>query len=258
MAEKINFKFRPLEMGLGLLLIFVWLGTYIYHFQLIPAFAYFFLLFISFRHKAFANFKEPAIFLGASFLAIQLFRFVPSLGNWPAGMFIIAAVSIFALRMFSNIDLSSRWSLKFSRNEWLSFLGIVLPSVIVLSFYYRAFPEVAKSLPMPDLPSWSIPLVIIGAAVVNGLAEELVYRFTFQQALLKSNGVVWSILMQALAFGFLHYQNGFPQGGVGVFLTTLFGVLIGVQYYRTRSASLAWMTHSVTDAVMFAIIIYQK
>jgi membrane protease YdiL (CAAX protease family) len=98
-------------------------------------------------------------------------------------------------------------------------------------------------------------LAICGAALINGLGEELVYRFILQRAFIKSNSPAWAILMQAIAFGFLHYRNGFPQGWTGMLLTTLFGAAIGIQFFITRSITLAWVTHAIMDAIMFGIIV---
>jgi membrane protease YdiL (CAAX protease family) len=252
-----NLKLSIEDTALALVFVACWIGSYVFRLALAPAILYPLLLATSFYVEPLKRMRQPAIFLCAAWITVKLVGVVPVLAGWPAAILLIAAATVFALKKTASVDLSARWNFRFSKMEILSIFGIAIPSFIVLVFYYRAFPEVAKSWPLPEMPPWSLPVVIVGAAGINGLAEELVYRFAFQRALLADNGVAFSILVQALAFGFLHFQNGFPRGWIGVALTTLFGVLMGVQYYRTRSIALAWVTHSLTDALMFAVIVYQ-
>jgi hypothetical protein len=216
------------------------------------------LLLVTVFVQAVSSLKFQALALFLAYSILYLLIPVPYLNSWPFDMFIIVGVSWFVLGRFGNIDFSANWSIKFTKIEWLSFLFISIPSVIFLTVYFKYFPEIAKKFPLPEVPIWSLPLLVFSVALVNGLREELVYRLIFQRTFLGAMAPVWAILLQSLAFGFLHFRNGFPQGWIGVGLTTLFGILMGIQFHLTRKMSLAWLTHAFVDAAMFTIIILNR
>jgi membrane protease YdiL (CAAX protease family) len=246
------------EVLVGLLLISCWVYSYVLGKIFVPAIFYVGLYIGSILIPSMKKMREVALVLGVAFVTVRIIRFIPIFGDWPVAMFTIAGACFFTLRKVTTIDFAARWNFRFSRREVASTVGIVLPSLFVLIWYYRTFPEVAKTWPMPPMPSWIVPLAICGAAAINGLGEELVYRFILQRSFIRSNSPIWAILMQALAFGFLHFRNGFPQGWTGLALATLFGAAIGVQFFITRSIALAWLTHAVTDAIMFGIIVLNR
>jgi membrane protease YdiL (CAAX protease family) len=66
---------------------------------------------------------------------------------------------------------------------------------------------------------------------------------------------VAALLVSSFAFGALHFAHGFPQGYLGVFLTTLFGLVVGLQLLITRNFVTVWLTHALADAIMFSLII---
>jgi membrane protease YdiL (CAAX protease family) len=254
-SESSIFRIDFLEIAIGILLICCWVCSYVLGYLVAPAAFYLALLMISYFVPRASQMKETAIALGVAFVMMRIIHFIPVLGDWPAAMFVIAGGCFAVLRKTTNVDFSCSWSFRFSKFEIASIAVIVVPSLLILLWYYRTFPEVAKSWPLPEMPGWAVPLAICGAALINGLGEELVYRFILQRAFIKSNSPAWAILMQAIAFGFLHYRNGFPQGWTGMLLTTLFGAAIGIQFFITRSITLAWVTHAIMDAIMFGIIV---
>ena len=151
-----------------------------------------------------------------------------------------------------------KWSFAFSKLEVISILVINIPAIAILIWYYNTHPEVSKMFPSVDFPIWSIPLLILGVAAVNGFREEIFYR-GFVQPNSSLQSPAWFVVgLQAVLFGFLHFSNAFPQGWLGVFLTAIWGAAIAVQYQMFKSISLAWVTHAVADAIMFSIIIYTR
>lgn len=52
----------------------------------------------------------------------------------------------------------------------------------------------------------------------------VVYRFALQQGLARMLRAPVAIVLQSVAFGFLHYRGGIPFGALGVTLTTMFGL----------------------------------
>lgn len=188
-------------------------------------------------------------------VVLGVLRPIPYLNVWPLDLYLIAGVCFLFLRKRQNVDLSVRWSFRFSKAEWFSSIVITVLSVAVLTIYFHNNMDIAKTFPLPNLPAWSLPLLIVGLAIINALREELVYRLILQRTFQAYFTMFWSVMIQALAFGLLHFESGFPRGGIGVALTFLFGVLTGVQFLWSRSLALVWITHALTDACMFAILV---
>ena len=178
--------------------------------------------------------------------------------QWPLDFFLTALFGFAVLRFgFKKPSEKLKWSFKFTRNEGISIAVINIPTLAVLVWYYFSHPEVSKMFPIPNLPLWSIPLVILGVAAINGLREEIFYR-GFLQPASKNNPAWFMIALQAVLFGFLHFANAFPQGWLGVFLTALWGAALAIQYRLFKSIALSWVTHAMADALMFTIIIATK
>ncbi|MGZ3691015.1 MAG: CPBP family intramembrane glutamic endopeptidase [Pseudobdellovibrio sp.] len=201
----------------------------------------------------------PLLVVSTAKLTTALIYPFPFISAWPINLYIVGFVSYLVLKKIGPVDFSSRWSLKFSKQEWLSAAVIFVLSVTCLSVYFFNFRDVAQKFSLPAaVPPWAVPLTVILMAFINGIREEFVYRIVFQKTFLKSLSLSWSVILQALAFGLLHFEKGFPQGWIGVGLTFCFGLLMGAQYYWSRSAALAWLTHSVVDAAMFGIILLNQ
>ncbi|MNK99640.1 CAAX amino terminal protease self- immunity [compost metagenome] len=178
---------------------------------------------------------------------------------WPLDFCLVAIFGfVFSRYVMRRPVEKLKWSFAFSKREVISVLVINVPAIAVLILYYNSHPEVAEMFPAVDFPVWSVPLVILGAAAVNGFREEIFYR-GFVQPNSSLQSPVWFIVgLQAVLFGFLHYSNAFPQGWLGVFLTATWGAAIAIQYQMFKSISLAWLTHAVADAIMFSIILYTR
>lgn len=199
--------------------------------------------------------------LSLFFISFQIVRSPwPFLGfiPWPLDLYLASFLIYFALRFFKMLPEKINWELKLTRGMMFSLILIVVPSLVCLVGYFYYHPEVAKQFPYLDVPAWTMPLIILLIALVNGFREEIYFRFLLQNSL---NGVFsypTGIIISAILFGFIHFQAGFPQGYLGVFLTSLFGLLVGLQYFFYKSAILTGLTHAVTDAVMFSIILLSR
>ena len=177
--------------------------------------------------------------------------------QWPVEFFLTTLFGFFVARYVLKMPGQPlKWSFRFSKVEILSIFVINVPAIAILFWYFNAHPEVAKMWPLPSLPLWSIPLVVLGVAALNGLREEIFFRGLIQTKTGASAPVWFVVCLQAVLFGFLHFEGAFPRGWMGVLLTGVWGAAIAIQYRMFRSISLAWMTHSVADAIMFSIIIY--
>jgi len=97
---------------------------------------------------------------------------------------------------------------------------------------------------------------IINDGIVNAMAEEFIFRGVIQFELMKYFDPYTAILIQALSFGFCHYNGGYPDGLVGSLLTFVFGYITGVLYYVNGGLILPVFVHAIADMVInyFTII----
>jgi membrane protease YdiL (CAAX protease family) len=197
------------------------------------------------------------LILGLTHLALPFVYLIPY-AKWPFDFIFLAVLGFLVCQFLFKKNLSLKWSLKFSKPEVLSIAIINVPAVFVLAIYFHYNKALALSFPLPSVPIWSLPLVVITGALINGFREELYYRGLLQSLSQESLRPWAVVLLQAFFFGILHFQNAFPQGWIGVGLTSLWGGLIAIQYQVFRSMALAWVTHAVADAVMFSIIILNR
>lgn len=179
--------------------------------------------------------------------------------HWPFDFYLAAFIGFLMFRFLFRKPVNKlNWSFRFNKLQILSILIINVPAVFILFWYYQTHPEVADMWPSFDAPSWSIPFIILLIATINGLREEIFYRGLIQTKTSSEAPTWYSISLQAVMFGLLHFANAFPQGWMGVMLTAIWGGAISIQYRYFRSIALAWVTHAVADAIMFAIIIYTR
>lgn len=196
-------------------------------------------------------------FAAVFFLSINL----PYVGRlfWPVDLFIASTIFWFLVRKIGLLpDTKIDWKIPNNKFAILSVPAIVIPSLVCLLIYYRFYPEVANQWPLPEMPVWAIPLAVLTIALVNGLREEFYYRFLLQSTLVNKWSKFYGLLCTSVLFGYMHFSAGFPQGYWGVLLTSLFGFIIGLQYIYFESRVLTWATHSITDAVMFAVILMSR
>lgn len=235
------------------------------------AFAYFFwilknpalaaLIFIGFTLLTFIirsmrNGASLLLAVGLTHFILWSLNYIPYL-KWPVDFYLVTLIGFAFLKyvLKQNPEKRLNWSFHFTKLQWGSIAIINLPSIAILFWYYSNHKSLAQQWPIPQLPLWSIPVVILLIAAINGLREEIFYR-GFLQKISEETFPSWFVVaFQAIFFGSLHFMNAFPQGWLGVCLTAIWGAAIAVQYHIFRSIALAWLTHSIADAVMFGIIL---
>jgi membrane protease YdiL (CAAX protease family) len=198
-------------------------------------------------------FFSSQVFLLAGTVSVLL-NFLPYLSSWPFELFLVGLACWFVFKR-KGVDFSGSWSLRWNKNQIYSGFAIVVASFGPLQVFFATHPEEAARFPFPTMPPSYVPWAIVAIGLVNGLREEFLYRFVMQKAFARDLTPFLAILLQALAFGCLHYQAGFPSGPIGVGLTVMFGLLLGFQFYFWNNFSLTWLTHAVTDIVMFVVIL---
>lgn len=223
-----------------------------------PSVAYFFLMAGLCSVLPLRKYRLPFFVFGVLWAFAFISGRIPYAGGWPLGMYATGAFGWLVLMPFDNHRYRGYWTWSWSRTEWVSFFGILVPTVLILLIYYHFHSEIARAFPMPRMPGWVIPIAVTLIALINGLGEEFAYRFVLQKYLMRDCRAQVAIVAQALAFGLLHYKGGFPAGYVGVVLTFFFGIAMGIQYHLHRSITLNWATHSAADLIMFTIILMTR
>jgi CAAX protease family protein len=128
----------------------------------------------------------------------------------------------------------------------------------LLAWYRVATPDLAD-LVRTFVPDWPLGLLVPGAlllSLINAALEEAAYRGVVLEALDTILGPSFlSIVLQAAAFGALHFYGGFPRGAVGVGLAFIYGLAIGALRRKTNGLIVPWIAHVFTDLVVFSIVL---
>lgn len=104
-----------------------------------------------------------------------------------------------------------------------------------------------------SLPWWLLVLIALPLfAVLNALAEELVFRGLLQQALDEALGdrPLVVLPLQAAAFAALHFAAGFPNGVVGYGMVFVWGMVLGFLRRRTGGLLSPYLVHVAADLVI--------
>ncbi len=95
-------------------------------------------------------------------------------------------------------------------------------------------------------------------ALANATCEELLYRVILQSEARRLAGPALAICFQALLFGTTHYVTGFPNGWVGVWLTLVFGLAMGLLTRWARSVWPAVLVHALCDGLIITLVVLER
>lgn len=128
-------------------------------------------------------------------------------------------------------------------------LIIIFGAVTALFLVLNLRPEV-KLLPkvIALLP------VILTFSVINAFSEEYVFRSVLLARLVPTVGAEQALWMTSVRFGLGHWF-GNPPGPIGVFGSTILGLMLGKSMLETSGMFWAWGVHAVLDVVLFTLLI---
>jgi membrane protease YdiL (CAAX protease family) len=93
-------------------------------------------------------------------------------------------------------------------------------------------------------------------ALTNAFVEEAVFRGVVQEALQRTFGPSWVVLvLQATVFAAAHYAAGFPNGQAGYALVLVYGGMLGYLRLRTQGLLAPWLAHVVSDLVIGYVLV---
>jgi membrane protease YdiL (CAAX protease family) len=171
------------------------------------------------------------------------------------------AIYAFVIRRVRWLRGAATWFRRGSLDWNVVALGagiVAISAVALLSWYGVVRPDVAD-LVRTFVPNWSLWLLVPGAlllSLINAATEEAVYRGVVLEALDTALGPgPVAVLLQAVAFGALHFRGGFPRGTLGVGLAFVFGLALGALRRKTDGLLAPWIVHVLTDLVIFSIVL---
>jgi len=133
------------------------------------------------------------------------------------------------------------------------FCALVSTLALVTWFYFLNGNPYAEM--MPNVPIFLLIALGLGFALINAFLEEGLFRSIFFSLFSKELGIAAAIVLQAVWFGFLHYQSAFPSGTIGIVLTFLFGSLLGYLVHRTRGILIPILIYIFADFSLFILIV---
>ena len=136
-------------------------------------------------------------------------------------------------------------------------LIIVSGSALALYGWYLFMkPDLSHHLSQfPNMPFILVPLAGIGFALLNGVMEEFAFRGIIMHGFdCAFNDDTISIVLQALSFGLIHYDSGFPNGLMGTAMTFIYGILLGLTRNMSKGMLAPIITHFFGDLVVFSIL----
>ena len=141
--------------------------------------------------------------------------------------------------------------------RWLMVVTILLSGGALVAWYLCFGREVSHFQKMiPDAPLWLLPLIVLAFSMVNAAVEEAVFRGVLTQATDSVFGVgKRSLVFQGIAFGLLHIR-GFPGGAIGVVMTAVYGLMLGIIRVRSRGLIAPWLTHVFADIVVVTLLLW--
>ncbi len=112
------------------------------------------------------------------------------------------------------------------------------------SSYAPEIHETIRILQSGEMPGWALAATAAGAIVFAPVYEECFFRGLLLPMIAKVSGSTWlAILISGLLFGVFHY--GLPHT---IPALTVFGIVLGYAYARTRSLTLVILLHAIFNA----------
>ena len=158
--------------------------------------------------------------------------------------------------ILSQRSLLKQWFCKVPADNWLVYFAIYSFLAVVALFTWTIFSDNQPQL--INIYGESIwKLIWIGAvfSIVNSLYEEFLFRGCIFSALLRSNGVIVAMLVQAITFATIHFVAGVPNGIAGFLLAFAYGLLMGHLFIKGKSLWPCIFSHIVCDISVFIIIL---
>ncbi len=179
--------------------------------------------------------------------------------HWPFPLLVPLALYFLAVLATGGLRRNALW-LRAGRPDRLTWVFsafiVLVSSAGLISWFFLFRPDLTKWLrAVPDFGPVLLVPTGIGFAVLNAALEESVYRGIVMQGLDAAFGAGWlSVILQAVPFGAMHI-HGIPNGGAGVVMAVIYGLMLGFIRRRSRGMLAPFVTHVFADMVIFFILV---
>jgi membrane protease YdiL (CAAX protease family) len=202
------------------------------------------------------------ISLFTAFFIITPFLF-PFLRRWPFNLLVPLLLYSAVCAAVPALRCSILWLRpgRVDKKAALLIIFIAAVSGFALYIWQRALdPDLSIHLKhIPAMPIWMFPLAGLGFSVCNAAVEEAVYRGVIMQSMDSAFGPgIVSIFVQGWLFGAMHYLQGFPNGGWGLVMAAVYGIMLGWLRRLSQGMFAPWLAHVCADMVIFAILATSK
>ena len=199
---------------------------------------------------------HTALLFGMLSAAPLLFLFFDAASSPPV-LYLMVFLSVGTVFIISPARKSLSW-LRFGRLDAISRLLVLLTSLFSAAalIVWAAFSEnlgagFMMAQPLRQSPKalvflFGVPLF----ALLNALAEELMFRGALQSALMSVFRPFSVLVLQAAAFAAIHFAAGFPNGVSGYLMVLLYGIMLGYLRQRSKGMLAPYLTHVAADLVI--------
>jgi uncharacterized protein len=146
-----------------------------------------------------------------------------------------------------------------TRMPWLWMVIAGISAAYVVAAVSSLFEMPSGSNPMMDLlqERTSLILMAVFGIAVAPLCEELAFRGFLQPLLVRSLGAIPGILLAAIPFGLLHFQE-YGRSWRHVVLISLAGALFGWMRHATGSTMASTVMHAAFNSLGFFALFAQR
>lgn len=215
----------------------------------------------------FAGLTIPCLLLGVGF--VKLLEFLVHFHPKIRMIELLPAQFVGYALMFAGLMLLFRW--QYHRPFWRSLGWNELrtsPLLIIFAGLVAAFGVAAVSILIrtPNTPNpmtemledpTSLVLVAIFGVTLGPLFEELAFRGFLQPLLVRSLGPATGVLLAAIPFGLLHYQE-YGNSWRHAVLISLAGAAFGAMRQLTGSTKASALMHAAYNSLFFIALLLQR
>ena len=228
------------------------------------------------RENPFWTYSDLAIFIGIaipSLLAgigfVRLIEWLFRLHQKLRALELLPAQFLGYGLMFTGLCLLLRW--EYGRPFWRSLGWVSLrlpPLMVIIAGLLTAFGVALASTvmqtpttenPMTQMLENPTSLILIGifGVTLGPLCEELAFRGFLQPLLVRSLGSLPGVLVAAIPFGLLHFQE-YGNSWRHVVLISLAGAAFGAMREWTGSTRASTLMHASYNALFFCALLLQR
>jgi uncharacterized protein len=192
---------------------------------------------------------------------VALLLAVVGVAGLPFGLWFAVGALWWASRRLQQLRPESGWFPpgRSSPAAWVMLVATVIGAAAALSLWLLSEPALGEStVQLVELARRTSPgvvaLFVVVFVLVNPVVEEVAYRVVVFDAARAAMSAPAAVVVQAVAFGTLHVV-GFPAGTVGVALSLVYGLALGVIRVLTGGLRLAVIAHIATNATIVALVL---